>query len=486
MVFIHWQVPIHWELLYHFKMKYMKTYTFSLLTIVLISTSCSDDFVELAPQDFLNSEEFYQTQDDYKSAILATYANLQGQVGIYFELVEWRSDNLDLGAPTSGTQDRFNINKFQETSANREIQDAWASYYNAILGTNAITDRIANTDFDDTIKQQFEAEARFIRAMMYFNIVRFWGDAPIVLSEVTPEESLKIGRSSVSEVYQVIENDLQFAVSNLPQSYASQDYGRATSGAAQTLLGKVYLTQGKYAEAVSTLNDVIGQYSLLNNIADVFDPNNKANNEIIFSIRFDKEVEGEGHGLWFAVSDISTAPLTTKLMDSYTASDAREALIDYVPSGNLLVPGKFFDTESVATRRFGNDYIVLRQADAVLMLAEALNEQGYQAGGQAFDLLNQVRTRSGLSALNATDLANQDAFRNALLLERFLEFPLEGHRWFDLIRTGTAHAEINSGVTQVNSNDGLNIQEFQFLFPVPQSEIEKINNTDLFYQNEGY
>ena len=453
--------------------------------MVLISASCSNDFVELVSQDFLSSEEFYQTQDDYNSAILAAYAKLQSQVSIYFELVEWRSDNLDLGAPTSGTQDRFNINKFQETFANGEIQEAWGSYYNGILRTNAITDRIGNADFDDEIKRRFEAEARFIRAMIYFNIVRFWGDAPIILSEVTPEESLKIGRSPANEVYQAIESDLEFATSNLPQSDA-QDLGRATSGAALSLLGKVYLTQGKYTEAVSVLNSVIGQYSLLNNIVDVFDPNNKANNEIIFSIRFDKEVEGEGHGLWFAVSDISTAPLTTKLKNAYTTTDTREVLIDYVPSGNLLVPSKFLDTESTATRRFGNDYIILRYADVILMLAEALNEQGYQATGKAFDLLNQVRTRSGLYALTANDLPNQDAFRNALLLERFLEFPLEGHRWFDLIRTRKARAEINSGVTQVNSNDGLIIQEFQLLFPVPQSEIEKINNTDLFYQNEGY
>lgn len=463
----------------------MKTHIYSVLAMVLISASCSNDFVELVSQDFLSSEEFYQTQDDYNSAILAAYAKLQSQVSIYFELVEWRSDNLDLGAPTSGTQDRFNINKFQETFANGEIQEAWGSYYNGILRTNAITDRIGNADFDDEIKRRFEAEARFIRAMIYFNIVRFWGDAPIILSEVTPEESLKIGRSPANEVYQAIESDLEFATSNLPQSDA-QDLGRATSGAALSLLGKVYLTQGKYTEAVSVLNSVIGQYSLLNNIVDVFDPNNKANNEIIFSIRFDKEVEGEGHGLWFAVSDISTAPLTTKLKNAYTTTDTREVLIDYVPSGNLLVPSKFLDTESTATRRFGNDYIILRYADVILMLAEALNEQGYQATGKAFDLLNQVRTRSGLYALTANDLPNQDAFRNALLLERFLEFPLEGHRWFDLIRTRKARAEINSGVTQVNSNDGLIIQEFQLLFPVPQSEIEKINNTDLFYQNEGY
>lgn len=442
----------------------------------MFSTSCSNDFVELAPQDFLNSEDFYKTKDDFNSALIAAYAKLQGQVGLYFELVEWRSDNLDLGAPTAGTQDRYNINKFQETSANGIIQDAWANFYNGIFRTNVILDKIRGADFDDTLKKQFEAEARFLRALTYFNIVRIWGDAPIVLKEISASESLVIGRSQVAEVYAAIEVDLVYAVANLP---ATQDLGRATSGAAKALLGKVYLTEKKYDDAVTVLNQVVGQYSLLPNVASVFDVDNKANNEIIFSIRFNKEVVGEGHGAWFAVSDISISPFTLKLVNAYQISDNRKALVDYKLTGNLLVPGKFFDRESIATRNFGNDYILLRQADVLLMLAEALNEQSYQASGDAFSYLNQVRLRAGLGAFTSVDLPDQTSFRSAVLNERFLEFPFEGHRWFDLIRTNTAEAEINSAI-------GISIQSYQLLYPVPQAEIEKINNTSIFYQNDGY
>jgi|SaaInl6LU_22_DNA_1037377.scaffolds.fasta_scaffold01589_8 starch-binding outer membrane protein, SusD/RagB family len=456
-----------------------KTIIYILFTAMLFSTSCSKDFVELSPENFLNSEDFFETQDDFNAAVIAAYAKLQGQVGLYFELVEWRSDNLDLGAPTAGTQDRFNINKFQETSANGIIQDAWGNFYNGIFRANVITDKISGADFDNTIKKQFEAEARFLRAMAYFNIVRFWGDAPIILNEISAEQSLTIGRSPAAEVYQVIEDDLNFAISNLPSSYGSQDYGRASSGAAKALLGKVYLTQKKYTEAISALNEVVGQYSLLNNIADVFDASNESNNETIFSIRFDKEIEGEGHGLWFSVSDVSTSSITEKISNAYSDTDTRKDLIAYQAAGNLFVPGKFFDIESAATRRFGNDYILLRYSDVLLMLAEALNEQGYQPSGSAFDYLNDVRERANLGVLTSTELPDQISFRNAILNERFLEFPLERHRWFDLIRTNTAATQINSGI-------GIGIQSFQLLYPVPQAEIEKINNTDLFYQNEGY
>lgn len=458
-------------------------YILSFFTITL--NSCSDNFVELAPENFLNTEDFYRTPDDFNSAVIVAYAKLQGQVNTYFELVEYRSDNLDIGAPTAGTQDRFSINKFDETSANGIIQNAWANFYNGIFRCNVITDHISGVDFDQSVKNQYEAEARFIRALTYFNIVRYWGDAPLILTEISAEESLKIGRSNVNDVYAAIEQDLEFAIANLPSAYSSLDFGRATSGAASALLGKVFLTQAKYAEAITVLNGVTS-YSLLNNIEDVFDTGNKSNNEIIFSIRFDKDISGEGHGLWFAISDISTSPITSKLNNSYEISDTRKNLIDFKPEGALLVPSKFFDTQSSSTNDYGNDYILLRYADVILMKAEALNEEGYQPDGEAFTFLNQIRTRAGLETLNATDIPNQASFREAILRERFLEFPLEGHRWFDLVRTNTAKAEINSGITEVSSDEGLNIQDFQLLYPVPQAEIEKINNASIFYQNEGY
>ena len=221
-------------------------------------------------------------------------------------------------------------------------------------------------------------------------------------------------------------------------------------------------------------------YALLPNIADVFSTTNKQNKELIFSIQFYKGISAEGHGLWFSVSDVTTTPNTLKIQKAYETVDTRKAMFDYTlagPKNNIFVPGKFFDTPT--NNNYGNDYTILRYADVLLMLSESLNEQSYQPAGTAFDYLNEVRKRAKLTPLTATDLPNQGSFRDAVLQERFLEFPFEGHRWFDLIRTNTAAKEIKTGI-------GINILPFQLLYPVPQTEIQKINNPSIFYQNEGY
>lgn len=458
----------------------MKKIIVTILTVVmLITVSCSSDFTDLTSENALNTDNFYKTKDDFNAGVLAIYAKLQVQVNIYFELVEYRSDNLDILAPTSGTVDRYDICKFKETSSNALIQNAWTNFYNGIFRANVIIDRINNANFDAKLKKQYEGEARFIRALTYFNIVRFWGDAPLVLKEITVSESLVTGRTAASKVYESIEEDLKFAAANLPVSYPSSDFGRVTSGAAKALLGKVYLTEKKYLETATILNEIVGKYSLQSDISNVFNTSNKANSEIVFSIRYNKELSSEGHGLWFGISDVSTSSFTTKLVTNYKVNDTRKSLIDYKKIGNEYVPGKFYDTQSTSTKNYGNDYILLRYADVLLMLAEALNEQNYQVTGQALDNLNAVRVRATLPKLTAIDVPNQASFRKAVLNERFLEFPLEGQRWFDLVRTNTAQQEINSAI-------GITIQSYQLLYPVPQTEIEKINNKSIFDQNDGY
>ena len=452
----------------------MKNIIFKHIVLLFILTSCNSEFTELAPENFLNAQEFYKTQDDFNSAVIAAYAKLQTHVSLYFEL-EYRSDNLNIAAPTAGTQDRFDLNEFKETTANGIVQNAWTIYYNQIFRCNVITDNIGGANFN--LKNQYEAEAKFLRALTYFNVVRLWGDAPLVLTQVSPEDALSIPRSPVSKVYEAIEADLVFAAANLPPSTSS--FGRATSGAAKALLGKVYLTEKKYAEAVSILNEIVDQYSLLSNVTAVFDTANKLNNEIIFSIRFDKEIPGENHGLWLNVSDISTADLSPKLIDAYDALDARKFLAEYQSNGGgLFAPGKFLDEESTSTRRFGNDYILLRYADVLLMIAEAQNEITYQSSGAAFNYLNDIRERAGVAALTPTEIPDQTSFRDAVLNERFLEFPYEGHRWFDLIRTETAKEEMAAL--------GKTVQDHQLLLPIPQAEIEKVNNPDVLGQNPGY
>ena len=210
-------------------------------------------------------------------------------------------------------------------------------------------------------------------------------------------------------------------------------------------------------------------------LGDVFNTGNKANNEIIFAVAYDKNIADEGHDPWYNNGNFVLVPQT--LFDAYNVNDARLPVVQTSENGDgFILPGKFFD--EVSQDQFGNDFPVLRYSDVLLMKAEALNELGYSANGPAFDLLNEVRIRAGLAAYLSTDLPNQQEFRDAVLWERKLELALEYDRWFDLARTGTAIAEM--------AKVGLTVTSSDLLFPIPQSEIEIVNNSAGFPQNPGY
>ena len=279
-------------------MKQIKLYTLGLF-ILLILGSCSDSFFELTPSNEISVDDFYQTADDFNQAVIACYSKLQSQVSYYTEFSEYRSDNLFISAPTTSTQDRYDIDHFVETSANGLLEDYWANFNNHVYRSNTVLDRIDGADIDESLQQQYKGEALFLRALAYFNMYRIWGTVPVTLTVVSPEKALKIGRCSEEEMYQYLSEDLEQAAELLPESFSGDDLGRATSGAANTLLAKVNLTFGKWQAAKDALEKVMGKYSLTTNPGDVFDVNNKMNSEIIFAVRFNKTVEGEGHGLWF-------------------------------------------------------------------------------------------------------------------------------------------------------------------------------------------
>lgn len=456
-------------------------YTFILATLL---SACGDDFLDLAPPSNANAETFYKSAADFNVGVMAAYAVLQGsdQYGSNLTtFIGYRSDNLEVGSTASA---RHFIDAFTESVSNEELDETWESMYNGIFRCNIILDKIDEVDFDETLKNQYKGEVRFLRALHYFNAVRIWGAVPLIIEVLAPSESLTIGRSSVSEVYQSIQDDLEFAALNLPVVYSGQDIGRATFGAAKTLLGKVYLTQQKWAEANSVLGEVVAssQYDLLADIKDVFDTNNKDNKEMVFFVKYLKGTD-ESHGLWFSNPAGGSTNLTPDLYAAYEDTDLRSELLERVPSGNFEVPLKYFD-ELSSTLDAGNDYPVLRYADVFLMKAEALNEIGYTPDGEAFTLLNEVRTRAGLAGYTSANLSDQQAFRDAIQNERRLELALENHRWFDLIRTGTAISVMNSK-TQFNGNL-FDVKEHQLIYPVPNSEVLRFNDESLFWQNPGY
>ena len=447
-------------------------------------TSCGDSFFDLEPASSVTIDKVYKTASDYNVAVIGCYAKLQSQVNFYTECCEYRSDNLSLGAPTAGTQDRYDIDHFTEKPSNGILSSYWANFNNNVYRCNLLLDQIDGANFAENLKKQYKGEAMFIRALNYFNMYRIWGGVPATKHVVSAAEALKVARYSDEQMFDLIAGDLKEIVDNnyLPETYSSADMGRATSGAAKALLGKVYLTFHKWTEAKDILSQLIGKYQLVSPIAQVFDVDNKNNNEIIFAVHFNKEIEGEGHSFWYNLTNASDdTNQTSSLLNTFPTGDARKDLITYVQvEKNVRLMNKFYDTKSPTFKTVGNDQILLRYADVLLMYAEALNEIQYDAseGSLALKYLNAVRERAGISNLTVKQLPTQEKFRKGILVERQREFPYEGQRWFDLVRMGFAKS--------VMAENGVEIKDYQLLFPIPQQEIEKVGNKSILWQNPGY
>lgn len=450
----------------------------------LLMTSCGDSFFDLEPASSVTIDKVYKTASDYNVAVIGCYAKLQSQVNFYTECCEYRSDSLSLGAPTAGTQDRYDIDHFTEKPSNGILSSYWANFNNNVYRCNLLLDQIDGANFAENLKKQYKGEAMFIRALNYFNMYRIWGGVPATKHVVSAAEALKVARYSDEQMFDLIAGDLKEIVDNnyLPETYSSADMGRATSGAAKALLGKVYLTFHKWTEAKDILSQLIGKYQLVSPIAQVFDVDNKNNNEIIFAVHFNKEIEGEGHSYWYNLTNASDdTNQTSSLLNTFPTGDARKDLITYVQvEKNVRLMNKFYDTKSPTFKTVGNDQILLRYADVLLMYAEALNEIQYDAseGSLALKYLNAVRQRAGISNLTVKQLPTQEKFRKGILVERQREFPYEGQRWFDLVRMGFAKS--------VMAENGVEIKDYQLLFPIPQQEIEKVGDKSILWQNPGY
>lgn len=450
----------------------------------LLMTSCGDSFFDLEPASSVTIDKVYKTASDYNVAVIGCYAKLQSQVNFYTECCEYRSDNLSLGAPTAGTQDRYDIDHFTEKPSNGILSSYWANFNNNVYRCNLLLDQIDGANFAENLKKQYKGEAMFIRALNYFNMYRIWGGVPATKHVVSAAEALKVARYSDEQMFDLIAGDLKEIVDNnyLPETYSSADMGRATSGAAKALLGKVYLTFHKWTEAKDILSQLIGKYQLVSPIAQVFNVDNKNNNEIIFAVHFNKEIEGEGHSYWYNLTNASDdTNQTSSLLNTFPTGDTRKDLITYVQvEKTVRLMNKFYDTKSPTFKTVGNDQILLRYADVLLMYAEALNEIQYDAseGSLALKYLNAVRQRAGISNLTAKQLPTQEKFRKGILVERQREFPYEGQRWFDLVRMGFAKS--------VMAENGIEIKDYQLLFPIPQQEIEKVGNKSILWQNPGY
>ncbi|RYF48042.1 MAG: RagB/SusD family nutrient uptake outer membrane protein, partial [Cytophagaceae bacterium] len=221
-----------------------------LVVALLVSLSaCQKDFLDLKPLSQPNADNFYKTANDFGNAVNGAYDALQSASqygGDYNTVIETRSDNVLDNDPSSGAGLRYNIDRFIEPTTNSVLRDTWGSLYTGINRCNLILDKIDAVTMDATLKARYKGEAQFIRALSYFNLVRLWGKVPLVLKAGSTTDARSYVRNEVADIYTAIEKDLTDASAGLPATYTGADIGRATSGAAKGLLGKVYVTEKKY------------------------------------------------------------------------------------------------------------------------------------------------------------------------------------------------------------------------------------------------
>lgn len=489
----------------------MKTHTIYLLAALAILQSCTAS-LEVAPRGYLTSGTFYQNETDAKAALIGAYSILQ-DVYRNEHILTPNEICADNAVPfLTGGADRVAIWRYSHNTSNLYPGQIWSSAYQGIQYSNVLIDRLPGVSMNEQQKHVFTAEAKFLRALHYFNLVRFFGDVPLVKNETTSLEDVEIPRSPVADVYQFIEEDLLEAAATLPPRHADNDKGRATSVAAMALLAKVYLTRAGntpnspyWAQAASKAKEVIdlNMYDLWEDYADVFALANRGGKESIFEVQFITDIKGNGFTTGFAPRGAPIVPnngfgifrVTKSLFDSYGADDKRKSvtfLTSYVhPGTGQTVQLSVDDPDPTVAVSFwkladptvrvglngGTSWPYLRYAELLLIYAEALNEAHNGPTTEAYQALNQVRNRAGLEDLSNLD---KEAFNAAIMLERRLELCFEGHRWFDLVRRD----QLIETVKAENSFDrNAPITEHHKRFPIPFREIEANKKLE---QNAGY
>lgn len=483
---------------------------------LLFLHSCSS-FLEESPTDRLVVDNFYTTADDAQAGVDATYFQLNSLYNrLMYMLGELPTDNMKngLGMPNTFLQDleflRFN-------SQNTFVRDMWANCYAGISKANSAINNIPNITMNTTLQNRLIAEARFLRALYYFNLVRFFGDVPLVMDVKTIADAMG-ARTPIDEVYGLIIEDLTFAEANLPlrSEYAATDESRVTKGAAKILLGKVYLTMHEFGDAADKLAEVIDNegtygYGLHTNYGDNWKPTKETGIEAVFYLEYKEPpftANGEmglagpkysvpGGNVGVTGSNEADIP-TMELYNQFDSTDLRRAVnfrFDFTnpKTGQILtssipLSGKYWIDGLDAANKCDINMHIIRYADALLMYAEVLNETDRTA--EAIAVLNRVRERAFGNTSGNYGTPSKEEFRDIVLNERRLEFPHEGHRWFDLARTGTFiqrmkdHSAYEASVAESNKTQlADNIKDYMILMPIPQREIDL--NPQLI-QNPGW
>ena len=295
---------------------------------LLCFASCGDSFFEQYPANSITEGNHFKTDDDFNQGVIGCYQKLKTQMGFFLTEVAYRSDECVLESMAVSTQDRYDLDHFQETSNNGILSDIWNAWYNGIYRCNDVLGHLGGKNIANADK--YRGELLFMRSWWYFNLYRVFGTVPVTTTVVKPADAKTIARCSDDDIYNRLVEDLENSISLLPEK-RSAEKARVTKIAAQTLLAKVYLTFGKYAEAQTVLEAAMTDagYGMLSTTADAFNVENKMSKEIIFALYYNKSNDN-GHGYWYSSSTSVLADIknpTAEFKAIYAESDNRLPMI---------------------------------------------------------------------------------------------------------------------------------------------------------------
>jgi hypothetical protein len=469
------------------------------VTAVIFALASCNDFFDIEKKTFIEQEAFTNDKSWPTASMASLYKTFHTE---YYQFDMFVNGDVasDVCYAGGDNTSNFEIDDYAISTTNGNVKRDWGYLYNGIMIANSVlegADLCTVTGFTDSARTVLKGEAQFVRAVHYFNLVRLWGGVPLVLStEINKTGSLP--RSSETEIYTQIVSDLTDAIAALPKTQNMT--GRATKAAAQGMLAKVYASMPTidYTKVLQYCNAVLAdtQYGLVDNYADLFDGNHENTKESLFEIQFDAATAGAWGPQMLLPPSVSGDSWKKFNTPSKTLINAYQSEGDVVrQSASVLFEnctGLYSDDvwgttipfayklKSASGWNSSNNIIYLRLADIILLKAEALNETGDLSGAKT--LLNQIRERVDLPDKDPT---TQATMRLAIEKERLLELAFEGHRWFDLKRTGRAIAVMSECETRKSATTlyGSGITTSDLLWPIPATEIQLNPNLT---QNDNY
>ena len=494
-------------------------------------SSCKDSFLNLYPEGQINEENFYKSTGDFQLAVVGAYVPLREVSNGAFFMDEMRSDNAhyDYNSKDRGGLGFEQLADFMDDAQNGVTGTRYQANFNGISRTNVILDRLEKINFTipESDLKQIVGETKALRAYYYFDLVRHYGGVPLHLHEVTSKNAASLHRATVDEIYAQIISDFTDALDKVAPPKLPQQSGRITKGMVATALAHVYITLKQFDKAVPLLQTLTTMgYDLWPNYEDAFKHENKNGKESIFEVQYKDGTDGQSSNFIYRfipngntqnILGVSYNSLiggwnipTEDLMGAYEANDKRldatigviegafNANTDFVaskvgsivnhnpPAGTVVkyFVKKYLHPPYTLANNTKENWPVYRYSNALLLLAEALNETGQSAA--ALPYLNQVRIRAGLPTVGSSDQAN---LRKVIAHERRIELAFENSRWLDLVRTGQAIPVLTAYGAKTKAMHGYilpaayNITTERLVYPIPFREMQL--NTVLV-QNPGY